>query len=64
MSELLIPFVLALTPIIWLVIALIGLKQQAWMASLESMLVGIVVAMAYWHMSPINMATAALVINS
>jgi lactate permease len=60
MSELLVPFILALTPIIWLVIALIGLKQQAWMASLESMVVGIVVAMAFWHMTPINVATAAL----
>ena len=36
MVDLLIPFLLALTPIIWLVIALIGLKQQAWLASLES----------------------------
>ncbi len=60
MLDLLIPFLLALTPIIWLVIALIGLKQQAWLASLESMAVGVVVAMAYWHMAPINVATAAL----
>ena len=29
MADLLVPFLLALTPIIWLVIALIGLKQQA-----------------------------------
>lgn len=60
MAELLVPFLLALTPIIWLVIALIVLKQQAWMASLEAMVVGIVAAMSYWHMTPINMATAAL----
>ncbi len=60
MLELFIPFLLALTPIIWLVIALIGLKQQAWMASLEALVVGVVVAMAYWKMTPINVATAAL----
>ena len=60
MADLLVPFLLALPPIIWLVIALIGLKQQAWMASLEAMVVGIIVAMAYWHMTPINIATAAL----
>ena len=60
MAELLIPFLLALTPIIWLVIALIGLKQPAWLASLEAMLVAVVAAMTYWHMTPINVVTAAL----
>ncbi|MDI9589764.1 MAG: L-lactate permease [Acidobacteriota bacterium] len=60
MLALTVPFVLALTPIIWLVIALIGLKQQAWVASLGAMLVAVVAAMAYWHMTPINVATAAL----
>lgn len=60
MADLLIPFLLALTPIIWLVIALIGLKQQAWMASLGAMIVAVIAAMGYWHMAPINVATAAL----
>ncbi|MBP3893421.1 MAG: L-lactate permease [Atopobiaceae bacterium] len=60
MLDLLIPFILALTPIIWLVIALIGFKQQAWMASLEALAVAVVVAMVFWHTEPINVATAAL----
>ena len=60
MADLIVPFLLALTPIIWLVIALIGLKQQAWMASFGAMIVAVVAAMGYWHMTPINVATAAL----
>ncbi|MDO4404763.1 MAG: L-lactate permease [Atopobiaceae bacterium] len=60
MLELVVPFILALTPIIWLVIALIVLKQQAWVASVEAMIVAVVAAMTYWKMTPINVATAAL----
>lgn len=60
MLELVGMFGLALTPIIWLVIALIVLKQQAWMAALEALAVAVLVSMTVWHMTPINVATAAL----
>ncbi|MBQ9007696.1 MAG: L-lactate permease, partial [Atopobiaceae bacterium] len=42
MGQLFLMFVLALSPIIWLIIALIGLKQQAWIASFESFAVAAV----------------------
>lgn len=60
MPDLLLMFILALTPIIWLVVALIALKQEAWLASLEALVVGIIVAAAFWHMKPMEIATAAL----
>ncbi len=52
--------VVALLPIIWLVIALTGLKLEAWLASLGSLVVAVVVSFAVWHMTPINIGTAAL----
>lgn len=60
MADLVVPFLLALTPIIWLVVALIALKQPAWLASVGALVVAIVAAMSYWHMAPLNVATAAL----
>lgn len=60
MTELLVPFVLALAPIICLVIGLIGFKQPAWLASIEALAVAVVVSMSYWDMTPVNVATAAL----
>ncbi|MBR1829462.1 MAG: L-lactate permease [Atopobiaceae bacterium] len=60
MGQLFLMFVLALSPIIWLIIALIGLKQQAWIASFESFAVAAVVSMFVWHMKPVEVATATL----
>lgn len=58
--DLLLPFVLGLLPIIWLVVALVGLKMQAPVAAAGALVVAAVLAVAYWHMSAINLATAAL----
>jgi len=60
MAQLLGLFILALSPIIWLVIGLCGLKLQAYQASLGALAIAAVVALAAWHMSAVNMATAAL----
>ena len=45
MGQLFLMFVLALSPIICLIIALIALKQQAWIASFEALAVAVVVSM-------------------
>lgn len=58
--DLLVPFVLGLAPIIWLVVALVGLKMQAPVAAAGAFVISAVLAMAYWQMSFVNMATAAL----
>ena len=55
-----IPFILALLPIIWLVVALCALRMQAWLASFTSLAVCVVVALAFFGMTPIGAATAAL----
>ena len=60
MGQLFLMFVLALSPIICLIIALIALKQQAWIASFEALAVAVVVSMVVWHMKPLEIATAAL----
>jgi len=52
-------FVLALSPVIWLVISLCVLKQEAYVASLEALLVGVIVAGLYWHMDGYDVFTAA-----
>ena len=53
-------FLLALTPIFWLVIALCGLHMEAYKASLGALVVAIGAALLGWHMTPVNIATAAL----
>ena len=53
-------FVLALAPIIWLVIALSGLRMEAYKASLGAFAVAAACAFFGWHMAPVNIATAAL----
>lgn len=53
-------FVLALTPILWLVCALMLLKWEAYKAALGALVVALVVAPLGWHMSLINLSTAAL----
>ena len=60
MLDLFVPFILALLPIIWLVIALCALHMEAWLASFTSFAVCAVVALTYFGMTPINAATAAL----
>ena len=60
MMELLLMFVLALMPILWLVLALCGMKMEAWKASFGALIVSAALALGVWKMTPINAATAAL----
>ena len=60
MMELLLMFVLALLPILWLVLALCGMKMEAWKASFGALIVSAALALLVWKMTPINVATAAL----
>lgn len=60
MLELFGMFVLALTPIIWLIIALCGLHMEAYKASLGALVVAVIAAVLGWRMSAINVVTAAL----
>jgi len=60
MLEQLMMFVLALMPILWLVLALCGMKMEAWKASLGALIVSAALALGVWHMTPLNAATAAL----
>lgn len=60
MLELFGMFVLALTPIIWLVIALCGMHMEAYKAAFGAFVVAAVVAFIGWNMSVINIATASL----
>lgn len=57
--DLLLNFVLALLPILWLVLALIGMKMEAWKASFGALIVAAALAMGVWKMTPINALTAA-----
>lgn len=58
--ELLVNFLLALVPIIWLVVALIAIKMATWKAALSSLGICLVLAVAVKGMAPIAAATAAL----
>ncbi len=60
MLELFGMFLLALTPIIWLVVALCGMHMEAYKASIGALVVAIVAAILGWQMSAVNVATAAL----
>ena len=53
-------FVLALLPILWLVLALCGMKMEAWKASFGALVIAAVLGIFVWNMTPINAATAAL----
>lgn len=44
MAELIVPFLLALLPILWLVVALIALKFPAWKAAIGSFAIACVLA--------------------
>ncbi len=58
--DMLLMFVLALLPILWLVLALCGMKMEAWKASFGALIISAVLGIAVWKMTPINAATAAL----
>ena len=51
-------FILALMPIIWLIIALCGLKLQAHVASVGACIVAFIEAIFIWKM-PVNAAFSA-----
>lgn len=53
-------FFLSMLPILWLIIALIGLRLAGYQACLTSLAVAIVVAILYWKFSIINTVTAVL----
>lgn len=55
-----IAFILALLPIIWLVIALTGLKMKGYLAVATSMILAVVLALIFWHMPILNCLTAML----
>lgn len=58
--NMLLMFVLALLPILWLVLALCGMKMEAWKASFGALVISALLGMFVWKMTPINAATAAL----
>ncbi len=60
MAELIVPFLLALLPILWLVVALIALKFPAWKAAIGSFAIACVLAFAYWHMPVVRSQRRAL----
>ena len=57
---LLLKFVLAMLPIIWLIAALSGLKMPGHKACLIALVITIVLALGYWKLSLICVMTAAL----
>ena len=58
--ELLVNFVLALVPIAWLVVALIGLKIPTYKAALSSLVICLVLAMIVKHMPVLDALTATI----
>ena len=59
-AALAVPFVLALLPIIWLVVALIALHLPAWKAAIGSFVIACGLALTWWGMPAIEVATASL----
>ena len=53
-------FLLALSPILWLIISLGFLKMQSFKACPIALLIAFAVAFAQYHMEEMNAATAAL----
>lgn len=56
----LVKFLLAMLPIIWLIVALSRLKMPSHTACLSALAITAVLALAIWKLSPINTAAAAL----
>lgn len=59
-AALAIPFVLALLPIIWLIVALVVFHLPAWKAALGSFVVSCALALGWWGMPVSEVATASL----
>lgn len=59
-NMLLLKFILAMLPIIWLIIALSGLKMAGHKACVSALVITAVLAIGYWKLSIVNTATAAL----
>ncbi len=55
-----IKMIIALLPIIWLVIALCGIKMEAYKASIGALVVAFVVGLFFKHMTLVNAGSAAL----
>lgn len=59
-AELAVPFALALLPIIWLIVALVALHLPAWKAALGSFAISCVLALTWWGMPVVEVASASL----
>lgn len=59
-ADLAIPFILALLPIVWLIVALVALRLPAWKAASGSFVISCVLALAWWGMPIPEVATASL----
>lgn len=57
---LLLKFILAMLPIIWLIAALSGLKMAGHKACVAALLVTIALAVGFWKLGPLSAATAVL----
>lgn len=53
-------FILAMLPILWLILALSGLKIAGHKACVMALLIALILSIGYWKLSPIHAATAAL----
>ena len=56
----LIDFVLAILPILWLLLALLSIKMEAYKATLSALIVTLFLAIIHWEMPIINLITAVL----
>lgn len=59
-AELAVPFALALLPISWLIVALVALHLPAWKAALGSFAISCVLALTWWGMPVVEVASASL----
>lgn len=59
-ADLAIPFILALLPIIWLIVALVVFHLPAWKAAIGSFAISCVLALTWWGMPATEVATASL----
>lgn len=53
-------FVLAMLPVIWLIVALSGLKMAGHRACVAALLVTVALAVGFWKLNPLSAATAIL----
>ena len=60
MGEIVLKGILALLPIIWLIVALTGLKMAGHKACVGALAVTVVLSLAFWKMPPVDCATSAL----